>query len=75
MFGLSEAHYNIVKQQARRCSEDIKEALAGGKKYDDVAAHKIDMHYDSIKVLVTRTQFVWIMGYLAGRFGKDGEYE
>lgn len=75
MFGLNEAHYNIVKRAAKACSEDIKEEIKGGHKYDHIAAKKISKHYGEISTLVTRSQFIWIMGYLNGRFGRVGEYE
>lgn len=71
LFGLSEAHYNIVKQAARKCSTEIKTAINGGKKYDHVAASVIDMHHDGIKTLVTRLQFVYIIGHLNNRFGNS----
>lgn len=75
MFGLSEAHYNIVKQHCRKCSEEITAHLKKGIKYDAVAAEAIDKHYGAVKTLITRMQFVWLCGYLNGRFGQKGEYE
>lgn len=75
MFGMNEAQYNIVKQAARRCSKEAKELIQGGKKYDEIAAKTIDKHYEAVKVLITRLQFVWLIGYLEGRMGKVGEYE
>lgn len=75
MFGMNEAQFNIVKQAARRCSNAVQDLIDGGKKYDDIAAKVIDEHYEPIKVLVTRLQFVWLIGYLKGRFGQSGEYE
>lgn len=75
MFGLSEAHYNIVKKHCRKCSGEIKEAIAGGKKYEQVAAAVIDKNYAVVATIVTRMQFVWLCGYLNQRFGQSGEYE
>ncbi|QZE50464.1 hypothetical protein [Klebsiella phage vB_KpnS-VAC2] len=77
MFGLNEAQYNIVKQTARRMAAEAKDAIKKEKKsYDQVAAKMIDKHWSSVNTLVTRGQFIWIAGYLEGRFGrKDGEYE
>jgi hypothetical protein len=76
MFGLNEAQYNIVKQAARKANDELKEVINGGKKYDHVAAEIITKHYNkSVNLLIGRTQFVWLMGYLNGRFGQSGEYE
>lgn len=76
MFGLSEPHYNIVKKRTKECMEEVKDLVAGGKKYDEVAAKVIDKHYDSVKVLLTRLQFVWLCGYLHGTLAKkDADYE
>ena len=75
MFGLSEAHYNIVKQHCRKCSEDMKELIAKGCKYDHIAAAAITRHHAAVSTLVTRAQFIWLSGYLNGRFGQKGEYE
>lgn len=77
MFGLSEAHYNIVKQAARRCAEDIKTTIKRDKAtYDQVAAKKISEHHEKINTLVSRGQFIWLIGYLQGRFGsQNAEYE
>lgn len=77
MFGLNEAQYNAVKQAARRMAKEAKDAIKKEKKtYDQVAAKMIDKHWSEVNTLVTRWQFIWIAGYLEGRFGrKDGEYE
>lgn len=71
MFGLNEAQYNIVKKAARRCADEAKDLIKNGKKYDEIAAKTIDKHYDPIKVLVSRLQFIWLLGYLEGRFGSS----
>lgn len=76
MFGLSESHYNIVKAKCRACSQEIKDAIAGGAKYDHVAAKVIDANHKPVETLVTRLQFIWLCGHLNGRFGKaDQDYE
>lgn len=77
MFNLSEAHYNIVKKCARRCAKEVKDLIQEGKKYDEVAAKVIDKHHEAIKVLITRLQFIWLIGYLEGRLGnkRSGDYE
>lgn len=75
MFGLSEAHYNAVKRKCRESSDEIKKALAGGQKYDQVATDIIAKHYEQVKTIVTKMQFIWLSGYLNGRWGKQGEYE
>lgn len=75
MFGLSEAHYNIVKSHCRKCSEEIQDAISNGSKYDHVAAATITRCHAPVSTLVTRGQFIWLSGYLNGRFGKSGDYE
>ncbi|QVW27722.1 hypothetical protein [Hafnia phage Pocis76] len=76
MFGLSEAHFNLVKQAAKNCAREIKDAIDAGKKYDDCAADIISKyHNDKIHLLVTRLRFVWLIGYFNGRMGKLFDYE
>lgn len=76
MFGLSEAHYNIVKKSARECSKEIGDRIKQkDEKYDRIASGVIAKHYQPVSTLLTRTQFVWLCGYLNGRFGATGEYE
>lgn len=75
MFGLNEAQYNIVKQAARKCAADLKGEIEKGGKYDQIAAGIITKHHSPVSVLVTRLRFIWLIGYLQGRFGQTGEYE
>lgn len=76
MFGLSDSHYNIVKKQARECAKKIKEQIQAGTKYDHCAADIIMAHHAPVQVLVSYTQFVWLCGYLTGRFGRRNfDYE
>lgn len=75
MFGLSEAHYNIVKRTCNELQKELQTALDGGAKYDHVAASTISKHYEKVKTLVTKTQFIWLAGYLRGRWGIQGQYE
>lgn len=84
MFGLSDAHYNIVKQAARRCSAELEAEIRKGKpkasdrakRYNDLAKDFIDRHHAPVAVLISRIRFMWLIGYLNERFGKDdGEYE
>lgn len=79
MFGLNEAQYNAVKRAARECGEAIKKAIELGAKYDHVATKSIDEHYAKVALLtdkkLSRLQFVYIIGYLNGRFNKNGDYE
>lgn len=76
MFGLQEAQFNIVKSSARRCAKEIKDVIQqSGAKYDDIAAGIIDQHHEPIKVLITRLRFVWLIGYMEGRFGSGFDYE
>lgn len=79
MFGLSEAEYNAVKAKARECGDAIKRAIELGSKYDQVAAKTIDAHYAKVELFtnkkLSRLQFVYIIGYLNGRFSTKGDYE
>ena len=75
MFGLSEAHYNIVKQKARACADEIREEIKRGGKYDQIAAGLITKHHSAVSTIITRLRFIWLVGYLEGRYGKVGDYE
>ena len=77
MFGLTEAHLNIVKRRFREMSSELKAAIEGGAKYDHVAKRIIDEHHkkDGVHTLVTRQQFIWLAGYFNGRFGNKFDYE
>ena len=71
MFGLNEAQYNAVKGAAKRLASEMKDAIKLDKKtYDQIATLMIDRHYRDVKTLVSRSQFIWIAGYLEGRFGR-----
>lgn len=84
MFGLSEAHYNLCKQAARRCSDDLQKQInAAGKTagkrskaYHELAKPCIDKHYVQVSTLMPRLTFQWLIGSINDRFGHDsGEYE
>lgn len=75
MFGLNEAQYNAVKRVARECSVDIKDEIKRGVKYDQIAAGIITKHHSKISTIITRLRFIWLVGYLEGRYGQAGEYE
>lgn len=84
MFGLSEAHYNVVKAQARKCNDELQKAIDEGKprasekakRYNALAKGFIDKHHAPVAVLVPRLTFMWLIGHLNDRFGHDdGEYE
>ena len=82
MFGLSEAEYNVVKSAARKCLAEIQaecEKVPAGKKglaFDRVSGSTIDKHHKPLELLITRTKFVWIAGYLSGRYGnREKDYE
>lgn len=84
MFGLSEAQYNLCKQAARRCSDDLYKAINDGKpkasekakRYHSLASSYIDKHHKPVAVLISRLRFTWLIGHLNDRFGHDdGEYE
>lgn len=84
MFGLSEPHYNICKQAARRCSDELEKAIrdsgktarARAKAYSELAGPCIDKHHKQVSTLMPRLTFAWLIGHLNDRFGHDdGEYE
>ncbi|QGF21220.1 hypothetical protein KMB89_gp21 [Citrobacter phage HCF1] len=75
MFGLSEAQYNVVKQAARKCADEVREEIKRGGKYDQVATGIITKHHTPIATIITRLRFIWLVGYLEGRYGQQGEYE
>lgn len=75
IFGLSEEHYNIVKQQARKCADDVRNEIKRGGKYDQIATGIITKHHTPVATIITRLRFIWLVGYIEGRYGKSGEYE
>lgn len=75
MFGLNEAQYNAVKRVARNCSGELKDEIKRGSKYDQIAAGIITKHHSPISTIITRLRFIWLVGYLEGRYGQSGEYE
>lgn len=76
MFGLSEAHYNIVKRAARGLNDAISELPKADRKKEQIVIKVIDKHYEPVSTLINRMRFVWVAGYLAGRVGnKNGDYE
>lgn len=71
MFGLDRHQYNALKAVARACTKEILEEIKSGKKYDDVAAKIISAHYEKVKPLVSKTKFIWLCGYVQGRWGQN----
>lgn len=75
MFGLCEAQFNIVKRAAKNCADEVRNEIKRGSKYDQIAAGIITKHHSPVSVLITRLRFIWLVGYLEGRYGQSGEYE
>lgn len=76
MFGLSEAHWNIVKRQARKLNDGISALPVEDRKKEQIVIAVINEHYEPVKAIIERMKFVWTAGYLAGRCGnKTGDYE
>lgn len=75
MFGLNEAHWNVVKRAARELNKAVSELPKEDRKNEKIIIAIIDKHHEPIKPLIERMRFVWTAGYLAGRVGKAGEYE
>lgn len=76
MFGLNEAHWNIVKRAARGLNDAISELPKGDRKNERIVIEVINKHHEPVKVLIDRMKFVWTAGYLAGRVGnKAADYE
>lgn len=76
MFGLSEAHWNIVKRAARGLNDAISELPKADRKKEAVVIEIITTHHRPVETLIDRYKFVWTAGYLAGRVGnKESDYE
>lgn len=75
MFGLNEAQYNIVKRRAKSCDKEIRDIVRAGSKYDAVAASIIDRHHSEIAPLISRIKFVWLIGYINGRWVASGQHQ
>ena len=75
MFGLNEAHWNIVKRAARGLNDAISALPKEDRKKESVVIEVITKHHAAVAPLIDRYKFVWTAGYLAGRVGKSGEYE
>lgn len=75
MFGLNEAHWNIVKRAARGLNEAVSKMEKKDRQNDKIMIEVITKHHEPVKVLIDRYKFAWTAGYLAGRVGRAGEYE
>lgn len=76
MFGLSEAHWNIVKKAARNLNDEISKLPKADRKKEKIVIEVITKAHAPVSALVDRYKFVWTAGYLAGRVGTtDGGYE
>lgn len=76
MFGLSEAHWNVVKRAARGLNDAISELPKGDRKNEKIVIEVISKHHKAVELLIDRYKFVWTAGYLAGRVGnKNADYE
>lgn len=76
MFGLSEAHWNIVKRAAKNLNDEISKLPAADRKKEKVVIEVISKTHKPVETLIDRYKFVWTAGYLAGRVGnKNGDYE
>lgn len=76
MFGLSEAHWNVVKRAARGLNDAISELPKGDRKNEKIVIEVISKHHKPVELLIDRYKFVWTAGYLAGRVGnKNADYE
>ena len=70
MFGLNNAYFNAVKQQADKPNDEYSK-LGAKKKDDKVVASLITQIWGSVSTLIARDKFVWIAGYRKGRVGHD----
>lgn len=76
MFGLTEAHWNVVKRAARGLNEAISALPKEDRKKEVVIIKVIDKHHAPVALLIDRYKFIWTAGYLAGRVGnKNADYE
>lgn len=76
MFGLNEAHWNVVKRAARGLNDAISELPKEQRKNEKVVIDVITKHHKPVELLIDRYKFVWTAGYLAGRVGsKNADYE
>lgn len=76
MFGMNEAQFNAAKRQAKKCGEAMKaDVEKRGKYVDEVMKGIIAEHYQSVAPMLTITQFIWLCGYLRGRWGNAFDRE
>ena len=76
MFGLSEAHWNIVKRAARGLNDAISELPKADRLKEAFVIKVITKHHAPVETLIDRYKFVWTAGFLAGRVGsKENDYE
>lgn len=76
MFGLSEAHWNIVKRAAKVLNDEIAKMPAADRKKDKLVIEVISKAHKPVETLIDRYKFIWTAGYLAGRVGnKEADYE
>lgn len=71
MFGLSEAHFNAIKNQAGKLNDEYSKLSTKERKDDKLVAALISKVWEPVSTIISRDRFVWVSGYLKGRVGHD----
>ena len=67
---MNEAERNALRSAARRCNEELHQAVAANPKtpFDKLSAPIIKRHYQPIKPIYRLVDFLWTIGVLNGQF-------
>lgn len=80
MLGMNEAQYNAARAKCRDCTKEIKANLEKidpkkrSAEFNAISTAAIDKHHKPVESLLGRVAFIWLCGYLEGRFGAGIEY-
>ena len=71
MFGLNDAYFNAVKQQADKLNDEYRKLSARQKCDNHDVAELITQMWIPVSAVIERDKFVWVAGYVKGRVGHD----
>ena len=67
---MTEAEQNALRSSARRCNEELHQAVAANPKtpFDKLSGQIIKRHYEPIESIHRLVDFMWTIGVLNGQF-------
>ena len=67
---MTDAERNALRSAARRCNEELHQALAANPKtpFDKLSGPIIKRHYQPVESIHRLVDFMWTIGVLNGQF-------